>query len=161
MPSKFSIYDSAGNVRPVTKFSIYDNVSNRLNVSKAWIYDSAGNRREFFSGAGGFSLVAGNASGLSTGYQEGVAGTPTPNPPYLNGVLVTMLLSSNSVNQIRLQMFSPTNPGQALFNQLTVAPLWFGSSASATYSYAGSTATWDWVTTSKLVVGSNYTVSVT
>lgn len=156
-----SVYGPGGTPQRVRAFTVYGPGGVAQPVKNAWVYDASGNRRLFFSGQGGFTLVAGDIIGVATGYQESPpAGTPTPNPPFLAGLQVTQLSSGNLTNLIRLSVFSPTNPGQSAFTSLTIAPIWFGNSSAATYSYAGTTATWDWAVPNKLVVGTTYTVSV-
>lgn len=77
MPSKFSIYDSAGNARGVSKFSIYDNATSRRDVSAAWVYDTAGNRRQFFSGstAPAASFTINSAASLTDTNEGSLFGT--------------------------------------------------------------------------------------
>lgn len=146
----------------IKKITVYGNGGIAVPMKAGWVYDAGGVARKFYSGAGGFQLTAGNILGVSTGYQESpLTGVVVPSPATLNGLVVTLLVSSNSNNTIRLQMYSPTNPGQLVFNTLTISPLWFGNASAATYSYSGSTAQWDWATTSKMVVGNVYNVSVT
>jgi hypothetical protein len=162
MPSKFSVYGAGGTPRTVTKFGIYGAGGVLRNVLKAWVYGAAGTPRLFFDGNSGFQLTAGDIIGVSKGYQQSpLTGSVVPSPAFISGMEVTLLVSSNGSNIIRLTTFSPTNPGQLAFNTLTIAPLWFGNAADAAYSYSATTATWDWTTTSKMVVGNTYTVSVT
>lgn len=157
-----TVYGAGGIAQLVKAFTVYGAGGVAQAVKNAWVYDAAGTPRKFFSGAGGFQLTAGNILGVSTGYQESpLTGVVVPSPPQLAGRTAILLVSSNSSNLIRLSLFSPTNPGQNLFNTLTIAPIWFGNTSGATYAYSGQTATWDFPTTSKMVVGQTYNVSVT
>lgn len=161
MPAKMSVFGLGGVRRDVTNFTVYGAGGVARRVTNAWVYGAAGTPRQFFS-AGGFQLTAGDILGVSVGYQESpLSGVVVPSPPQLAGLTATLLVSSNTNSIIRLSMFSPTNPGQNLFTTLTIAPLWFGNTAGATYTYAGQTAQWDFPTTTKMVVGATYAVSTT
>lgn len=157
-----SVYGPGGTPRRVKAFTVYGPGGTARTVKNGWVYGPGGTPRLFYSGAGGFQLTAGDSIGVSTGYTESpLVGSVVPSPPFLNGLQVTMLLSSNLNNVIRLQLFSPTNPGQFAFNTLTISPIWFGNASAATYTYSGQTAQWDWAVPNKMVVGNVYTVSVT
>lgn len=164
--AKLTVYGTGGNARTVTKLGVYGSGGVLRNVKAAWVYGTNGVPRKFFGTAAGFSIVAADVLGVSKGYENlGIIyGSISPNPGYgPGGGVVYQFLTSNGSNILRLSLggFS-SNPGQNLFSTITVSSIGAISTASATYSWqnvASNTATWDFVTAQKFIVGGNYSAT--
>lgn len=92
-------------------------------------------------------MVAAAFSTDSEGYAAGVAGSLTPNTDIVGRTITSAATPDGGVH-FQYTITSATNPGQSTFTNLTLqgpSGHLVLASASATYSYVGTSASWTWV----------------